>query len=149
MVVKRSYTPRNRVYPPCTSVSSKCVIPRTHGTGTPPDQFGTARSLLWTGPRRRSGSRSPFSPRAAGSVRRQRLRGADLRNRLVSVIAVGARLHRRLAGRAADGVHGWIVPGQLRLAAPPSREPPFAALCRARSRSRRLRDDRWPTHLLL
>ena len=60
---------------------------------------------------------SSLSGSVAPAVCRQRLRGADLRDRLVPVAATGDRLLGRVAGIAARGLHGRPVSGQRRFAA--------------------------------
>src|SRR5579863_1902939 len=59
-----------------------------------------------------------LSPPLTDSFYRQRMRRADLRNRLVSVIATGHRILRGISRRPARHLHGWYVP----------REPPASAL---------------------
>src|SRR5205814_8534630 len=44
------------------------------------------------------------------AVRRQRMRGLDLRSGLAAVAAIGHRAHRRLTGYLAGNVHGRDVP---------------------------------------
>ena len=61
--------------------------------------------------------RAPVPAGAAAALRRQRLRRADLRNRLVPAAAAGHRLVGRLARRAARHVHGRHVPRQPAAAA--------------------------------
>ena len=76
--------------------------------------------------------------RAAAAVRRQRLRGADLRSRLVPAPAARHRIVGGVDGRAARHVHGRHVPGQPPAAAVASAAPAASAsrlrLPRARHR---------------
>ena len=58
-----------------------------------------------------------YPARAAAALRRQRLRRAHLRNRLVSAAPARDRLVGGVAGRAARHVHGRHVPGQPAAAA--------------------------------
>ena len=59
----------------------------------------------------------PLSAAPPAAVRRQRLRGADLRNRLVPAAAARHRIVGGLARRAARHVHGRHVPRQPAAAA--------------------------------
>ena len=63
-----------------------------------------------------AGAQLPLSCSLAPVVCRQRLRGAHLRDRLVSVVATGDRLLGRIAGIASRGLHGRAVSGQRRSA---------------------------------
>ena len=77
---------------------------------------------------------APLSAGAAAALRRQRLRGADLRDRLVSAAPAGHRLVGGLAGRAARHVHGRHVPRQPLPAALHFRAAsPAAGLCVSRA----------------
>src|ERR1035438_2659174 len=62
----------------------------------------------------------PFAP-APGALRRQRMLGPDLRNRLVSVAATGDRVERRVARRAAGYFHGRTLHGEPPIAAAEAR----------------------------
>src|ERR1700730_3685788 len=55
---------------------------------------------------------APVPAHPADSVRRKRLCGADLRDRLVSAPATGHRFLGGLARRFAGDLHGRDVPGQ-------------------------------------
>src|SRR5579864_9695131 len=55
---------------------------------------------------------APLLAHSADPVRGKRLRGVDLRNRLVSIAAAGDRLLRGISWRIAGDFHGRDVPGQ-------------------------------------
>ena len=89
---------------------------------------------------RHSHELTPLSSCAVPAIHRQRLRRADLRDRLVSAPAAGHRIVVDLARHPARHVHGRHVSRQPAALADRVRAPASAArLRRARARHRRLR----------